>query len=457
MLRNDSTIPRLKAYHLLGHVDAIREDALGLQRRMVREGPLMLTRLGVIDAIWVSSPALLTELLVERAEDFEKTQVLRDVLAPLIGTGILSSQGSQHRRRRAIVNPGFQAGRVSQYADAIVRTTDEVLDTMAAQAEVEVDAAMMRLTLEAVCATLFHTPVAGDVQAVGEAVTEGSEAATRIFRSPVPLPMTIARHLPAGKALIDAGQKLDAVVYRIIRKRRESGEDPGDVLSMLLAARDAGSGEPLSDEALRDEVMTLFLAGHETTAVGLLWCLQLVSRHAEVAHKLESEVDAVLGDRVPTAADLPRLPYCLAVFKEAMRLYPPAYLVGRSALIDTRIGGHTVKRGALVFANIYGVHRDPALFPEPDAFKPERFLDGAEKRWPKGAYMPFSVGPRVCVGNHFAMMEGQLVIARMAQRFALAGSIRAFAEPEPMITLRPDRRVPMDVRLRHGRALKAAS
>lgn len=293
--------------------------------------------------------------------------MLRDVLAPLTGSGILSSHGIQHRRRRAIVNLGFQAGRVSQHVDAIVRTTDEVLDTMAAQQRVEVDSAMMRLTLEAVCATLFHSPVARDVTAVGK--------------------------------------QLDTVVYRIIRERRESGEDPGDVLSILLATRDAISGEPLADESLRDEVMTLFLAGHEATAVGLLWTLQLTSRHPEMAHKLEAEVDAVLGVRAPSAADLTLMPYCLAVFKEAMRLYPPAYIVGRSALIDTRIGGHAVKRGALLFANIYGVQHDPALFAEPDAFKPERFLDGAEKRWPKAAYMPFSVGPRVCVGNHFAMME----------------------------------------------------
>jgi cytochrome P450 len=281
-------------------------------------------------------------------------------------------------------------------------------------------------------------------------VTEGSEAVTLLLRSLLFLPPT--RFTSAGRKLLAAGRKLDEVVYRIIRERRASAEDPGDVLSMLLSARDADTGQGLSDEELRDEVMTLFLAGHETTANALTWALSLLSAHPEAARRLNEEVDALEG-RAPSFADLPKLPYALAVFKEALRLYPPAYLVGRTTLTQTRIGGHKLPRGQVVFLNVYGIHRRADLFPEPDAFKPGRFLDGLEKRLPKGAYLPFGGGPRICVGNHFALMEGQLVLARLAQRFEIAHSVDRLADADPLITLRPKQDVRMRIVARAGAEL----
>jgi cytochrome P450 len=361
-------------------------------------------------------------------------------IRPIIGDGILSSQGSQHKRRRAIVAPAFQANRLARYADSIVDQTDRLLAEIAPGQRLDIGHAMMRLTLEIVGATLFNAKVSGDVHAVGEAVTEGSEAVTEMLRSLVFLPPS--RLTSSGRKLLRAGADLDRIVYRIIRERRASGEDPGDVLSMLLAARDAETGQGLSDIELRDEVMTLFLAGHETTANALIWALSLLSKHPEVARKLTDEVDK-LGGRPPRFEDLPALPFTLSVFKESLRLYPPAYLVGRVALTETRIGPHHIPRGQVVFVNIYAIQRRPELFPEPDAFRPERFLDGAERRWPKGAYLPFGGGPRICVGNHFALMEGQLVLARLAQRFELAGAVEGFADPEPLVTLRPKQDVYM--------------
>jgi cytochrome P450 len=310
---------------------------------------------------------------------------------------------------------------------------------------VEIGHELTRLTLEIVAATLFNARVSDDVRAVGEAVTLGSEAATDMLRALVFMPPS--RLTSAGRRLLRAGADLDRIVYRIIRERRASGEDPGDVLSMLLAARDADTGEALSDLELRDEAMTLFLAGHETTANGLIWSLSMLSQHPEVAQKLAAEADK-LGGRAPRFEDLPALPYALCVFKEAMRLYPPAYLVGRSALIDTRIGVHRIARGQLVFVNTYGIQRRADLFPEPLAFRPERFLDGAERRLPKGAYIPFGGGPRICVGNHFALMEAQLVLARLAQRYQLAGAVERLADPEPLVTLRPKQEVFMTLRAR---------
>jgi cytochrome P450 len=295
---------------------------------------------------------------------------------------------------------------------------------------------------------LFNAKLSGDVETVGRAVTEGSEAVTRLLRSLVFMPPT--RFTAAGRKLFAAGRQLDEVVYRIIRERRASGEDPGDVLSLLLSARDADTNQGLSDEELRDEVMTLFLAGHETTANGLTWAVALLSQHPEVARRLAEEADQLDG-RAPRFEDLGKLPYALAVFKEALRLYPPAYLIGRTALTETRIGGHRLPRRQVVFLNIYGIHRRAELFPDPDAFKPERFLDGADKRLPKGAYLPFGGGPRICVGNHFALMEGQLVLTRLAQRFKLEGSIERMVEAEPLVTLRPKQAVRMRITPRSER------
>jgi cytochrome P450 len=450
-----SSLPALPSGHLLGHISAMRRDMLGLQLRTLREcGDIAKLRTAASQVVMVSSPAYAHEVLTERHEDWEKSQLLTVLIRPIVGDGILSSQGSRHKRRRSIVVPAFQANRIARYHDAIVRETDRALDRLKPGTRVDFGAEMMQLTLEIVGATLFNTKVSGDVAAVGQAVTAGSEAVIDILRSPLALPPT--RFTAAGRKLLRAGSDLDNVVYRILRERRASGEDPGDVLSMLLAARDADTGEGLSDVELRDEVMTLFLAGHETTANALTWSLALLSQHPEVATRLKQEVD-VLEGRAPRFEDLAKLPYAMAVFKEVMRLYPPAYIVGRKSLTETRVGRHKLPRAQVTFVNIYGIHRRADLFPEPDAFKPERFLDGAEKRWPKGAYLPFGGGPRICVGNHFALMEGQLVLARLAQRFELAGSVDRMPEAEPLVTLRPKDSVMMKVVERGVHEVRRAS
>jgi cytochrome P450 len=304
---------------------------------------------------------------------------------------------------------------------------------------------MMRLTLHVVASTLLCTRVEADVERVGTAFTAASEALMAIVRSAYPLPPHWPT--PQGRKLMRAAAELDDIVMRIIRERRESKEDPGDVLSMLLSARDA-EGVGLDDVALRDEVMTLLLAAHETTANALTWALSLVASFPDVAEQLTNEVDVALSGRAPGYADLPKLPYCLQVLKEALRLYPPAYLQGRLARVDTELGGYRLPKGQLVFMNIYGIHRREQLFERAGSFLPERFAGQAERRWPKNAFMPFGAGSRICVGNHFALMEGQLVLARFAQRLVLARSITRIADGEPLITLRPRGRVAMRVSLR---------
>jgi cytochrome P450 len=242
-------------------------------------------------------------------------------------------------------------------------------------------------------------------------------------------------------------ERLDRIVYRIIRERRESGKDTGDVLSMLLLARDE-DGSGMSDLSVRDEAMTLFLAGHETTANALAFAWYLVAKNPEVFAKMRAEVDAAIGDRPPAFEDLPRLPYTLQVLKESMRLYPPAYLLGRQAIRDVTVGGHRLPAGTIVMINILAMHRRPDVFPDPERFDPERFEVEAEKKLPRGAFIPFGAGSRICIGNHFALMEGQLVLAAIARRFAFELSSAREVELDPLITLRPKHGIPMFVRER---------
>jgi cytochrome P450 len=242
--------------------------------------------------------------------------------------------------------------------------------------------------------------------------------------------------------------RLDRTVYQMIADRRASGDDPGDVLSMLLSAEEEGSGTKMTDTEVRDETMTLFLAGHETTANALAWALHLLSRHPDVYARLRSEVDSVLAGLAPTLEDMPRLPYALQVFKETMRLYPPAYIVGRTAMRDVKIGSHTLPAGITVFLNIYGMHRRAKYWPNPERFDPDRFRPEAEKDLPRMAYLPFGGGPRVCIGNQFALLEGQVVLAVLAQRVAFEAASTREIQPEPLITLRPKNGVPLLVRRR---------
>jgi cytochrome P450 len=268
----------------------------------------------------------------------------------------------------------------------------------------------------------------------------------RAVQALVPLPPSVPT--PANLRYRQAVARLDEIVYRIIRERRASRRDEGDFLSMLLLAQDEDDGAVMTDEQVRDEVMTLLVAGHETTANALSWTLYLLARHPEARRRLEQEVSAVLDGRPPAFEDLARLPYTLAVLKEAMRHFPPVYLLGRRALRDVPVGGDRIEKGELVMVNIHAMHRRPEYFPDPEAFRPERFLDGAEASIPRYAYLPFGAGPRVCIGNHFALMEGHLALASLAQRVQLDLPPGARVTPEALITLRPRGGLPMRVRRR---------
>jgi cytochrome P450 len=411
---------------------------------------------GLIKVNVVSAPELAHEILVTQADAFVKGYGLSYFARPLLGEGLLVSEQDVHRRQRRMMAPAFVHKRIADYATVIGNRAEAAQLGWQDGAPLELSAAMMRMTLEIVGATLFGAEMGPEAEEIGEALTAAMEQITAATRAVVPIPLSWPT--PKNRRGQRAVARLDRTVYRLIEERRKSGGDRGDFLSMLLLAQDEDDGGHMTDKQVRDEAMNIFLAGHETTANALGWAFYLLAKHPEVRDRLEREVDQVLGGRTPTLADLAELPYALRVFKEAMRLYPPAFVVTRRALRDVTVGGHLIAKGELAIVNIVGMHRRPDFFASPDRFDPDRFTPEAEKALPKHAFLPFGAGPRVCIGNHFALLEGHLAIAALAQRVRLEllpGAAPVL--PEPLITLRPKDGIPMVVRRRQRRTERAAA
>jgi cytochrome P450 len=339
--------------------------------------------------------------------------------------------------------PVFAHKRVAAYGDVMVDRAQRAVDRLANGATVDLAEEMMKLTLEIVGKTLFDAELAGEASMVGDALTEGMRQMMNALIRLVPLPPAIPT--PGNLRYRAAVRRLDGLVYRMIRERRSWGTDRGDMLGMLLAIRDADDGSALSDLQVRDQAMTLLLAGHETTANALAWSFYLLGRHPDVRDRIEREIDAALGDRPATVSDLPKMPLTLQVLKESMRLYPPAYIIGRKAAAATTVRGVRVRKGQLVFVNVMGIHRRPESFPHPDRFDPDRFAPELEKRLAPNAYLPFGGGPRVCIGNHFAWMEGHLVLATLCQHLRFELLSEDPIATEALVTLRPRGGVPVRV------------
>ncbi len=298
----------------------------------------------------------------------------------------------------------------------------------------DIHADMTRLTLAIVAQTLFGTDLSGEADVVGQSL----DTVINHFMSPMCW-FKFLDHLPfpSSRRYWHAIHKIDEVIYGIIRRHRESGHDTSDLLSRLVAARDEQGGGGMTDRQLRDEVVTLVLAGHETTALVLFYAFYLLAQAPECADRLATELKQVLGDRCPTAADVANLKYTEWVVRESMRLYPPAWGIAREALADCEIGGYHCPKGTQIFMVQRLVHRDPRWYTEPDTFKPERWDHDLAKRLPQGAYFPFGGGPRTCIGNHFAMMEATLILATIAARFRVTIEPGQTLELLPSITLRP--------------------
>jgi len=441
------TIPHVRGF-AWGQLLEFRRNIPAWQMKLMNEyGDVCGAKLGVFPCVLVSSPELAQSVLVDNAHHFMKSRGLQS-LKPVLGEGLLTSEHEFHRRQRKLISPGFQHRRIGTYAAAMASYTEAAQARWKEGEMIDASTAMMRLTLAIAGKTMFNADLEKDASEVGEAVTVANRKAIEQISSlfPFSVPWPTERNRQMKKAIA----RLDQTVYGMIAERRASGDDPGDVLSMLLAAEEEGSGTKMTDTEVRDETMTLFLAGHETTANALAWALHLLSRHPDVYARLRSEVDGVLAGRAPTLEDMPRLPYALQVFKETMRLYPPAYIIGRMAMRQVALGPHMVPAGMTVFINIYGMHRRAKYFPNPERFDPDRFRPEAERDMVRSSYLPFGGGPRVCIGNQFALLEGQIVLAALAQRITFEAASLREIQTEPLITLRPKNGVPLLVRRRQS-------
>lgn len=411
-------------------------ERLDLLRSMAEQhGDVSELTLGKQRIVLLTHPDDIRDLLVTNQRLFRKGQALERAKV-LIGEGLLTAEGEQHLRQRRLVQPAFHRTRISAYAGAMTEAALQQQSTWRSGDTIDANRAMMLVTLDIVAATLFGATVGSGGNAIGKAMDDVFESFSIGYGPLTPLldmlPTPKKRRFTKGKQL------LDATIDRIIAERRSSGEDTGDLLSMLLHATDTeGDGGGMSDQQLRDEAITIFIAGHETTANALTWTWLLLARNPDAENALHAEVDRVLGDRLPTMDDLSQLPMTRAIIAESMRLYPPAYIIGRRSTEAYTVGGVAFPARTIFLAPQFIVHRDPRWWPHPERFDPSRWLDPSTlAARPKMAYFPFGAGTRICVGEQFAWIEAMLVLATFARRWRVRvpGPDPAL---EPIITLRP--------------------
>jgi cytochrome P450 len=425
----------------------LKRDRLGALARLAREyGDIAGFRVGPQRLVLLNHPDYVEDVLVTRARLFKKGRALERAKR-LLGEGLLTSEGDHHRRQRRLALPAFHKQRIAAYADTMVAHAVRTAARWRDGDTLDISAEMNRLTLTIVGETLLGTDLEADAGGVREALTTVFEAfpmtmspfAALLERLPLPI---VRRYNRAHAAL-------DALIYRIIEERRGRPDDRGDLLSMLLLARDdEEDGGRMSDAQVRDEAMTIFLAGHETTANALAWTWHLLAQHPDAEERLHREIAGALDGRQAAAADVPRLPYARMLLAESMRLYPPAWAIGRRAMDDFEIGGYTIPKGTVVLFSQYLLQRDARFFSNPDRFEPDRWLPERQKGRPKFAYFPFGGGTRVCIGEPFAWMEGILVLAALAGRWRMESLETAAVPLQPAITLRPARGIRMRARAR---------
>jgi cytochrome P450 len=432
--------------HLLGHnLREYASDPLGFLSRCAREyGDIVQLRFMGQTFYLLSHPDLIEYVLVDNNRNFTKTKILKRN-GRLLGEGLLTSQGEFWRRQRRLAQPAFHRKRITAYGEVMANFAERSLEGWRDGQTIDIHEEMTRLTLEIVAKCLFDADVGVEAKDVGRAMKvalEDFSSQRRLIRIPKSIPT------PHNLRFERAARRLDAIVHAIIEERRKSREeDRGDLLSMLMLAEDE-SGERMTDRQLRDEVMTLFLAGHETTANTLAWTFYLLSSNDAAEAKLAEELERVLDSRTPIVADLPRLHYVDRVIKESMRLYPPAWVMGREAVGECEVGGYRMPASTTALMSQWVVHRDPRYHHDPQRFDPDRWTAGYEEGLPRFAYFPFGGGPRQCIGAGFAMTEARLVLAAVAQRFRMDHALGQRVEPYASITLRPKEGIRMTLAAR---------
>lgn len=422
-------------YGLFDLLRRLRDDQLSIWPPEIFSRNMTSRRLFLTRSFFVNKPEYIEHVLLTNQQNYTKSELARRIVGPILGNGLILSEGDFWRRQRRIVAPAFHHKRIADFADVMAARAEMMLaDWQSRQGSFDVCHDMMALTLEIINATMFSTDVSGSTAAVRRlsdvVVRQVFPNLLDLFGMPDWIPRFRNRELVAAMA------EFEALLKNILAPRRADGADRGDLLSMLLAARDPETGEGMSEKQLRDEVVTIFGAGHETTGSALGWVWYMLARHPEIEAKLHDEVDRVLGGRRPSFSDLAELKYCRMLFDETLRLYPPVHATSRSAIAEDRIGGVRVPAGAMISISPYVTHRNPHLWPDPERFDPERFTPEAVAARHRFAYLPFGGGPRICIGMSFATIEAQIIIASVAQRYRLRLTPDHKVRPIGLLTLR---------------------
>ncbi len=440
-----NTPPGPKGKLIVGSLNDFQIDPLRFLSQLTEEyGNVVRFRLGPFQRIYlINDPELIKEVLVTKQKVFIKSRDIQTLKA-VVGEGLLTSEKELHMHQRRLIQPSFKKVHINHYAQDMIDTTSGYISKWEDREEKIITDEMMNIALGIITKTMFRMDFEEGAHILGEPMDAVMKLGVKRMRSLVQLPLWVPSK--SNLELKKAVKTIDQVLYRMIDERRGDSKTRTDLLSILMEARDEEYGIGMSYKQLRDELMTIFLAGHETTANVLSWTLYLLSQHPEVDQNLYKEISDVTHGGSLTPDHFSKLTYTQNIIWESMRLYPPAYVIGRQAVENVEIGGYGLKKGDMVLMSQYVMHRNTAYFDDPDSFNPERFADNFLKTLPPYAYFPFGGGPRVCIGNHFALMEAVLALASIAKKYRLKlASGHHKVRPQPLITLRPKRGLRMIV------------
>lgn len=433
-------IPLTKGLPVLGSLPQIIKDPFGyLKQAQADYGDLYNLNLGLTKMLVLNHPRQVQHVLVDNAQNYRKGGAMWDAIRAMLGNGLVVSEGSFWLRQRRMMQPQFHRQRLAALTELMVSAMQEALDTWepasADDSDFNLAPAFNELTMKVITRTLFGTGLSTEeMDRVSKAL---DYSVNYILKAIVLNGLPSWMPAPGKKEFEKSIKQIDETVYRIIANSRKNGGAQNHMMAMLLDLVDDETGEGMTDQQLRDEVTTLFLAGYETTSIALTWAWDFLTHRPDVMEKLQAEVDSVLGDRLPTFADLMQLPYCRMVLQETLRIRPSAWQLPRTAVADDEIDGYSIPAGTTVTGLIYMCHYHPEEWENPEVFDPERFQPGKAEKRHKFAYMPFGAGQRKCIGLDFAMMEGQLALAMVAQRYKLFKTNLHLAEPQLSTTLRP--------------------